>query len=126
MNDSFNIDELKKIKKATSGFFKKKAREKIAISLIRMKKEVDNIYKLYPLKNLKPTKEHRKKFLELMNKYTSKRQNALLSGAGSYSHPEWAAASACESWAYLLMAGTDEEVSYANNLIQDLIDAGTS
>ena len=106
MQDSFDIDQLKKIKKATSGFFKKKAREKIAASLIRMKKEVDDIYKLYPLKNLKLTKDHHKEFLELKNKYTSKRQNAFnYMGASSFSHPEWAAAAACESWANLVLGG---------------------
>ena len=40
MEESFDISELKKIKEATSGFFKKKARQKVAVAL----KEMDKAY----------------------------------------------------------------------------------
>jgi hypothetical protein len=122
MEDSFNIQELNKIKKATSGFFKKKARNRIASSLTQMRKEVNEIYKTYPLKNLRHTEEHNKKFIELLNKYTSLRQTALALGAASYSHPEWSAAAACESWAAILASGSLEEIKYAKSIIEDLIN----
>ncbi len=125
MEESFDISELKKIKEATSGFFKKKARQKVAVALKEMDKEVKNIYKLYPFKNLKPTEDHKKKFWQLKLKYHDKRHVALRMGANSHSHPEWAAASACESWAMILSHGNPEEQKYARNLVQELIQAGS-
>lgn len=122
MEDSFNIQELKKIKKATSGFFKQKARKRIAMSLAELKKEVDEVYKMYPLRNLKPTDEHRKEFLRLLNKYTDKRKEAFASPLASYAHPEWAATAACESWAYILMIGDASENTQAKKLVKELID----
>ncbi len=110
---SFNEEELIKIRKATSGWFKKSARKTIAQSLLAMKPKIDVAKKL--------DDTHREEAIKkLMNEATATRQHALQSGANSYSHPQWAAAAACESWLHELVGGTPEGISRIEVLIDEL------
>ncbi|GMR18715.1 MAG: hypothetical protein BMS9Abin33_1150 [Gammaproteobacteria bacterium] len=110
---SFSEEELIKIRKATSGWFKKPARRAIAQSLLAMKPEIDSAKKLDDAK-----REHALK--TLMNKATATRQRALQSGANSYGNPRWAAAAACESWLHELVGGAPESIARVEVLIDKL------
>ena len=110
---SFNEEELIKIKKATSGFFKKSARATIVDSLSSINK------KIILAKNMDES-DKKAALLKLMNEATEKRQRVLQSGANSYGHPEWAAAAACESWLQELFGGTPESIERVEVLIKEL------
>ena len=86
----FNEEELKKIIKATSGFFRKSARKAIARSLLETKTEIEHARKL-------DASKRRDTLVVLANRATENRHVALQAGANSYSHPQWAAAAACET-----------------------------
>lgn len=109
----FNLGELNKIKKATSGIFKKSARRLIAHSLLEMKAQVDSIKQLNGVDREEALKD-------LLNEATEKRHQALQFGAHSYGHPEWAAAAACESWLLELFNGTPESIAGVEAIVEEL------
>ncbi|KAF5433498.1 hypothetical protein C5S39_01565 [Candidatus Methanophagaceae archaeon] len=110
---SFTEEELIKIRKATSGWFKKSARTAIAHSLLALKPKIDSAKKL-------DETERQAAFKKLMNEATAARQHALQSGANSYGHPQWAAAAACESWLHELVGGTPGSIARVEALIEGL------
>jgi len=112
---SFNEEELLKIKKATSGFFKKSAREAVAQSLLAIKPKIDAAKKL-------ENPEREKALKALVNEATAARHHALQSGANSYGHPKWAAAAACESWLHEIVGGTSESIDHVEQLVMELMN----
>ena len=110
---SFNVNELIKIRKATSG--SEKSKSKISSYILEFKDKMDNANKM-------DSKNRKKKLIELMNEESSKRKNALGSGVSSYSDPNWAAPSVCESWIFCLLGGDKAEIENAELIINDLID----
>lgn len=115
---TLNEEELKKIKNATSGFFKKSARVALARELVRLESElVVNVSKL-------STEERESRLKDLLRMATGARKRALQSGANSYGHPQWAAAAACESWLLELLRGTPESIARVEAIIKELIIQG--
>lgn len=113
---SFHEDELLKIKKATSGFFKKSARKTISDKLSRFKPKIDAAMKL-------DEDEKIQELTQLMNEATAERQQALREGARNHGHPKWAAAAACESWIQALHPATKgENPARIGQLINELIN----
>ena len=113
---SFNEEELTKLKKATSGFFRKSARKAIAQTLLETKAEIERVQKL-------DAPKRGDALLALANHATQKRHDALQAGAKSYSHPQWAAAAACESWLHSLVLRENDEIDDAAlSRIEYLID----
>lgn len=111
---SFNEEELLKIKKATSGWFKKKARTSVAQALLAIKPRID------AAKELDDT-ERQAALKNLADEASAARHHALQSGANSHGHPQWAAAAACESWLHeLLLDGTPESIARVEMLIAEL------
>jgi len=111
---SFNIDELRKIRKATSG--SEKSKNKISKYIIKMKDKIENVNKLNP--------EYRKKeLINLMNKESQKRKEALNSRISSYADPNWAAPAACESWLYCILTNNKDEIEKANQIINELANS---
>lgn len=110
---SLNEDELKKIERATSGWFKKSVRSAIAASLSALKPRVEAMKKL-------PNSERNAELKKLVNEATNARHKALQSGASDYDHPEWAAAAACESWLHELFYGTTESIARVEALVDEL------
>ena len=134
MGENIEIRVLKNIKKETSSFFKKKARQEISTALRQMDEEIKKIYELYPFKNNKPTEDHEKKFLELVFEYKGKCATAVINGAmpkgiyifgtNSTTNPEWVSAEACRSYATILATCSEEDQKYAKTLVDELIKAG--
>jgi len=114
----FNEEELLKIKKATSGLFKKKDRKAVAQALLAMKPKIEAAKKL--------DGDERKEALKiLVNEATDARHLALQLGANSHGHPQWAAAAAaCESWLHELISGTPESIIKIEQIISHLVDGG--
>ena len=110
---SFNEEELLKIKKATSGWFKKSARTALSQALSVMKPRIDAAKKLNDT-------ERQAALNFLTNEAMAARHQALRSGANSHGHPQWAAAAACESWLHELVGGTPESIARAELLIAGL------
>jgi hypothetical protein len=113
----FNEEELLKIKKATSGLFKKKARRAIAQSLLAMKPRIEAARKLDGAEDEEALKI-------LVNEATDARHLALQLGANSHGHPQWAAAAACESWLHELVSGTPESIIRIEEIIAHLSNRG--
>ena len=109
----FNEEELLRIKKATSGWFKKSARTFVAQVLLTMKTRIDAAKKLDDTERLET-------FIFLLLEATAARRVAVQSGANSYSQPQWAAAAACENWLFELVQGTTKTVNRVELLITDL------
>ncbi len=101
---SFNEEELGKIEKATSGWFKRPARTAISQALSVLQP------KIVEAKNLGGDRKQTV-LKELVQEATSARQKALQGGARSYGHPDWAAAAACESWLHELVGGTESSIA---------------
>ncbi len=113
----FNEEELLKIRKATSGPFKKKARKAIAQTLLAMRPRIEAAKKL--------DGDERKEALKiLVNEATDARHLALQLGANSHGHPQWAAAAACESWLHELILGTPDSIVKIEQIISHLVDRG--
>ena len=108
-----NIRELEKIEKATSGWFKKSARQRIAAAINEMKPHIESAKAL-------PENERKEKFKYLLNKASEQRKYAVQSDATSYSHPQWSAAAACESWLFELINGTPDNIIKVELLINGL------
>jgi hypothetical protein len=113
----FNEEELLKIKKATSGLFKKKARKAVTQALLAMKPRIDAVKKL-------DGDEHKEALTILVQEATDVRHLALQSGATSHGHPQWAAAAACESWLHELLRGTPGSISRVEQIIAQLYNRG--
>ena len=114
---SFNEEELNKIKKATSGFFKKSARVAVAHALLDMEEKIDHARQL--------SEDEREAALKiLMNEATAARQRALQAGANSHGDPQWAAAAACESWLHELFGGTTAGIERVEVIIDELTKTG--
>lgn len=110
---SFNEEELSKIEKSTSGFFKKKARTFISNALSSLRPYIDEAM-------AKEEPERREMLKALVSHATGLRQEAVLQGARSDSHPEWAAAASCESWLLELLLGDKTSISRVENIIRRL------
>ena len=111
---SFNVEELKKIERATEGLFCSKARRSIAESLARL---VPNIL----LADAQASDARRSTLTWLVNEYTSLRHKALSNGARSYKDPEWSAVAACESWLQGLLLDTDIAIAEINTIVVRLV-----
>jgi hypothetical protein len=110
---SFNEEELLKIEKATSGIFKKKARNFISNALSSLRP--------YVAEAMAKEEPERKEMLKaLVEQATGLRQEAVRQGASSHSHPEWAAAASCESWLQELLLGNKTSISRVEEIIRRL------
>lgn len=112
---SFNEDELEKIKKATSGLFKKSARTAIKVSLEKTKSDI------LAAKNLNPDK-YRTALIKLMEEATRVRRQAVAYGATSHGDKNWAAAAASETWLQELVRGTSESIDRVERMIGELMN----
>ena len=110
---SFNEDELVKIKKKTSGWFKSNARTHISKAIEVYKPKIEAAKSL-------PETERKKALIALVNQATNERNAALQSGANSYSNPSWAAAATIESWLHELIGGKEHEIIKVENIINEL------
>ena len=113
---SFNEEELRKIEKATSGWFKKSARTAIFQSISALRPKIENAKQL-------PEEQRNTVLKRLVNEATSARHRALQKGANSHGHPEWAAAAVCESWLHELVGGTTDSIARVEALI-DRLESG--
>ncbi|MDC0178492.1 hypothetical protein OAI75_01710 [Woeseiaceae bacterium] len=113
--DIGNYEDLLKIEKATSGFFKGKARYMLSMRLRDCRDKIE------ALKGV-PEEDRFETLRQLMNEYQAKRHQALNAGASGFGHPEWASASACEGWIHELLGGDEEGIRQyslkANSLIE--------
>ncbi|MEH6578070.1 MAG: hypothetical protein V7731_13425 [Amphritea sp.] len=110
---SFNEDELIKIKKKTSGFFKGKARSAISITIGSYKPKIEAA-------RILDEPERNKALLALVDQATAERHLALQSGASSYGNPAWAAAATVESWLHELMVGDPQSIQNVEAIIDEL------
>ena len=108
---SFNEAELLKIEKATSGIFKKKARNFILNALSSLRPYVDEAM-------AKDEPERKEMLKALVNQATGLRQEAVRQGASTHGHPEWAAAATCESWLLELLLGDKTSISRVEKIIK--------
>ena len=112
---TFNEQELLKIAQATSGMFKRTARRAVSQALKTMTPKIEAAKAL-------SDDERETAIKSLVNQATEARHRALQRGANSYSHPEWAAAAACESWLHELAGGTKEGLAAVERVIVKLRD----
>ena len=112
---NFNEEELLKIKKATSGLFKKSARAAVTQALLATNPKIDAAKRLND-------SEREKALKALVNEATAARHHALQSGANSYGNPKWVSAAACESWLHELVGGTPESIDHVERLIAELMN----
>lgn len=109
-----HADELRKIRDATNGFFKGKARKRIKESLQELFSAMNASRSLEP----EPQKEE---LIRLMNLWTSKRQDALDQGARGYGDADWAAAAACESWVQATLSMEGPDLVEVEDLVRELL-----
>lgn len=110
-----HYEELAKIQRATSGFFKRKARQRVAAYLGELAKELDLVARL------DVELQHQAK-LNLLNRYTGLRHIALRNGARGYGDADWAAASACESWMFTILQYPTQERLEVEMLIREMMN----
>jgi hypothetical protein len=111
---SFNINELIKIRKATSNSEQSKIR--IANYISQFKDKLEGIDgQKYEVK--------KKELIKLMNEETVKRKKALSSGVSSYSDPNWAGPSVCETLIHCLLGENNNEIKEVNSIIEDLLNS---
>ncbi|MGI9392003.1 MAG: hypothetical protein ACR2N8_00480 [Parvibaculales bacterium] len=111
--ENFNHpDELRKIQKA----IRKNSNTKTLVSnaLKELSKELSKLDK--------NSDSYKDAIKDLMNREQERRHKALRDGASSDSHPEWAAAAACESWVQTLWLGDKAEIEKVEAIIQELIE----
>lgn len=108
-------DELLKIKKATSGLFKGKAKHQVARKLAQCKAELQTLNGL-------SVPERKQALILLLNEYTDQRQYQVQMGANGFGHPEWAAAAACEGWVQECIAFIDGDPSSKMADYSDMVD----
>jgi len=109
-----NYEDLLKIEKATSGFFKSKARYMLSMRLRDCRGKIE------ALKGL-PVEDRFESLRQLLNEYQAKRHQALNMGASGFGDPEWASASACEGWIGELLGGDEEDIRQYNLKANSLI-----
>lgn len=112
---NFHVSELIKIERATSGFFRGRARSIISMHLIEL------VPKVKAIKDMQG-EERNKALNDILKHATAMRHIALQRGANGYSHPEWAAASACESWLLTLRDGNEGDISSVEAIIARMIN----
>ena len=110
---SFNENELLKIEKATSGFFKKTVRSAISEAISELRPKVEDAKKL-------PKDERGNVLKHLLKNAAHQRKKAILEGATSYGHPFLASKAVCESWLQELVFGTDDSISRVEEIIDRL------
>lgn len=106
--------ELRKIRDATNGLFKGKARKRIKESLEELFHEMNAARSLEP-------EPQRAELLRLMNLWTTKRQDALARGASGYGDADWAAAAACESWIHATLGMEGPALAEVEELVRELL-----
>lgn len=109
----FHKEEMERIEKATSGFFKKQARQQIASSITSFRIEVESAKRM-------GRDDMRERLEELFKKAGVERQRALMMGATSYADPFWAAAAVQESWIHEFLNGTPESIRETERVIARL------
>jgi hypothetical protein len=112
---SFNEEELLKIERATSGFFKGKARSMIGAALRDLRPNVEAAKRLHGNARSEALRG-------LVNQATASRHRALSGGANGYGHPAWASASACESWLQSLALDSDIDVAAVEIVVGRLMN----
>jgi hypothetical protein len=110
---SFNLNELIKIRKATSGSDKSKKRISDYINHFQIK--VNDLNGIES--NLK-----KKELVKLMNEESKKRKGNLSTGVSSYADPNWSGPAACETLILCLLGGNVNEIEQANEILDDLTD----
>jgi hypothetical protein len=110
---SFNVKELIKIRKATSN--SEKSKRKVANYVGEFKSKINRL-------NEKEPKEKKELLIKMMNEESNKRKKALSTGVSSYSDPNWAGPSACESLIHCILGGDTNEIRQANSVIDELLD----
>ena len=104
---SFNENELLKIEKATSGFFKKTVRSSISEAISEFRPKL-------------PKDERGNVLNHLLKNAAHQRKKAILEGATSYGHSLLASKAVCESWLQELVFGTDDSISRVEEIIDRL------
>jgi len=110
---SFNEQELLKIIRKTSGWFKSKSRIAIAEAIARYRPEIEKAKEL-------PSQGRQKVLVALMNQATNERHIALQGGANSFSNPGWASAATVESWLHALLGGSVAEIERVEDIVREL------
>ena len=110
---NFHIHELNKIRKHTRGFFRGSARKLISETISSLRPYIDKAKEL-------PQEQRFNALKNLASTARNARDAALESGARSYSHPEWAAASVAESWLLLLLQNDQQIIPEAERLIAEM------
>ena len=110
---SFNLAELTKIRKATSG--SERSKKQVANYIHQFKAKLINISELEP-------ESEKKELIKLMNEESKKRKEAMSTGVSSYADPKWAGPSACETWTHCLLSENTNEIDQANGIIDELTD----
>jgi hypothetical protein len=106
--------DLDKIRTATAS--KASARRAVARALQFTKTQVDAALAL-------PPSERRSALLRLVNEATQSRHRALQQGASSFDDPDWASASASESWLHALVLVEDRQMDEATSArVAQIID----
>ena len=108
---SFNINELIKIRKATSS--SEKSKEMVASA-------IQDLIPKIKYANSMDSEQRQKELVKLMNEHAGKRKNALNSGVASYADPNWAGPAVCETWLYCLLGEDENEIQQANKIIETL------
>lgn len=111
---NFHSAELAKIRDATTGPEHSEARVLISVELRSLRQQLEEAKSL-------GRDQGRKRLGELLGHYASERRSALRNGATSYSHPNWAAAAACESWLHALLGNSPEEMKEASYFANQLM-----
>lgn len=110
----FNEEDLLKIEKATSGFFKGNARSLIATALRELQPKIEAAKRLKGAARFEALKR-------LVNEATALRHRALSRGANSHGSGEWAAAAACESWLHSLMIEEAQDIARVESVVARLM-----
>lgn len=108
-----NAEELQKIMKKTSGWFKSKSRDKISKAISTYKPQIDAANSL-------PDNERKIALIVLAKQATDGRQKANHNGFVSYSDPTWVAAATIESWLFELLSGEENEIIIVEKIINEL------
>ena len=109
-----HADELRKIRDATSGWFKGNARVRIKECLTELFKDLNNARSL-------EGEAQQSELRRFMNYWTEKRQHAVAMGARGYGDAEWAAAAACETWVQATATSEGPPLAEVENLVRELL-----
>lgn len=114
---SYNLNEIIKIKRATSG--SEITKNRISEEIKLLKPIIEETFELQ-------LEEQKTIFRNLKNKYTQQRQLAFNNGATSYASPDWAVPALCESWLLELSSGSKENIHKVEILIEELSNPNRS